>query len=89
MKQRAKQNILLNDVGLEAEATPIEAHVEVAIAIEIIRAKENVEIANGMNDDENEQEHGGASKPEAVVGELQIVLTKDGEENLLHEAKHH
>merc|ERR1719198_1666803 len=42
-----------------------------------------------MDNDEEEEEHGGAGKPQAVVRELDVLLPKDGEDDLLHERQHH
>ena len=38
VEQHGEEDILLHDVGRQAEARPVEAHVEVAVAVEVIRA---------------------------------------------------
>merc|ERR1719231_1010999 len=74
---------------MEAEASPVEPHVEVAVTIEVIRAQKDVQVANSMDDDEDEEEHRRAGQADTVVAEGHVLLWHDGEEDLLHEAKHH
>ena len=84
-----KQDVLLDDVHVEAEAGPVEADVEVSVAVEVIRSQEDVEVAHRVDDDEHEEEHGRAREANAVVGRGKVLLRHDGEEDLLHEAQHH
>ena len=36
MQQNGQEDVLLNDVGRKSEARPVESHVEVAVAVEVI-----------------------------------------------------
>ena len=48
MQQCAESDILLDNVGIKAKAGPVEAHVEVAIAIEVIWTQEDVKIRRNL-----------------------------------------
>ena len=37
VEQHRQEDVLLDDVGWQAKARPVEAHVEVAVAVEVIR----------------------------------------------------
>merc|ERR1719149_543445 len=58
MQQGTDCDVLLNNIGFKTESRSIQTHVEVSVTVEVIRTKEDVEIANGMDDDENKEEHG-------------------------------
>lgn len=58
MQHRGEQHILLNDVGWQTEASPIQAHIKVTISVEVIGAKEDVQVTYGVNNHEDEEEHG-------------------------------
>ena len=89
MQQSCQQNVLLHNVGLETESSPVQPHVEVSVAIEVIRSQENVQVANCVDDDEDEEEHGRASQSNTVTGEGHILLGVNGEEDLLQKAQDH
>ena len=38
MEQHRQEDVLLNDVGWKAKARPVQPHVKVAVAVEVIRA---------------------------------------------------
>ena len=38
VEQHGQEDVLLNDVGWKAKARPVQTHVEVAVAVEVIRA---------------------------------------------------
>merc|ERR1719341_3880 len=70
MQQCAQENVLLNDVGRHAETSPIQTHVEVAIAVEVIRTLEDVQISDCMNNNEEDQEDCASRQSLAIVLEL-------------------
>ena len=49
----AQEDIFFHNVRRQAKASPIEADIEVAVAVEVVRSEEHVEIADSMDDDEN------------------------------------
>jgi len=58
MQQGTDCDVLLNNIGFKTESRSIQTHVEVSVTVEVIRPEEDMEIANGMDDDENKEEHG-------------------------------
>merc|ERR1740130_18923 len=89
VQQCTDSDVLLDDVGFKTESRSIQTHVEVSIPVEVIRTKEDMEIANGMDDDENKEEHGGPGEARAVICENDVLLSKDSEDDLLQETKNH
>merc|ERR1712007_97408 len=51
VEQGGEQHVLLDDVGGEPEAGPIEPHVKIAISVEVVRPEEGVEVADRVDDD--------------------------------------
>merc|ERR1740139_6586 len=58
MKQNRQQNIFLDNVCWKAKARPVQANIEITVPIEIVRAHEDMEIADSMDDDEEDEENG-------------------------------
>ena len=58
VQQCCQQNTYLDNVGAETETCPVQPDIEVAITIEIIWTKEDMEVANSVDNDENEEDHG-------------------------------
>jgi len=58
MEQGTDCNVLFNNIGFKTESRSIQTHIEVSVSVEVIRPKEDMEIANGMDDDKDEEEHG-------------------------------
>mmetsp|Transcript_84168 Transcript_84168/g.235796 ORF Transcript_84168/g.235796 Transcript_84168/m.235796 type:complete len:219 (-) Transcript_84168:88-744(-) len=48
-----------------------------------------MQVADGVDDDEDKEEHRGARQADAVVRKDDVLLRHDGEEDLLHEAQDH
>ena len=55
-----ESDILLDDVRVEPEPSPVQADVEEPIAVEVIRAEEDVKVPNRVHDDEEDEEEGRA-----------------------------
>jgi len=89
VEQSCEQYILLDDVCRETKAGPIQADVEVAVAVEVVRTEEHMKIAYSVDDDKHKQEHRRACKTNAVICEHKVFLWDDCEDDLLHEAQHH
>jgi len=43
-------HVLLDDVHRQAQAGPVQARVEVAVAVEVVRAEEDVQVTDGVDD---------------------------------------
>ena len=56
VQEGRKQNVLLNDVRVQAEARPVQADVEITVPVEVIWPEEEVEVADRMDDHEEDQE---------------------------------
>mmetsp|Transcript_11834 Transcript_11834/g.15998 ORF Transcript_11834/g.15998 Transcript_11834/m.15998 type:complete len:284 (-) Transcript_11834:413-1264(-) len=78
MQGNGQDNVLLHNIGGQSESCPVQAHVEVTISIEVIGSLEHMEVAHGMDDEEDEQEDGAASQAHAVVGYLDVCRREDG-----------
>ena len=48
------------------ESCPVQAHIEVAITIEVIWTSKHVEVANSRDDHEKNAEDGTVCQPEAI-----------------------
>mmetsp|Transcript_54684 Transcript_54684/g.171694 ORF Transcript_54684/g.171694 Transcript_54684/m.171694 type:complete len:633 (+) Transcript_54684:173-2071(+) len=73
-----EEDVLLDDVGGEAEAGPVQADVEVAVAVEVVGPFEDVQVSHGVDDNEDKQENGTAGEAVAVVGDLDVGGGEDG-----------
>ena len=89
MQNSCDSDVLLDDVGVETEAGPVEADVEVAVAVEIVRSEEDVQITDGVDNHEHDEEEGGAGEADAVVVEDEIAGEEDGAEDLHEEGPDH
>mmetsp|Transcript_14698 Transcript_14698/g.15963 ORF Transcript_14698/g.15963 Transcript_14698/m.15963 type:complete len:220 (+) Transcript_14698:150-809(+) len=58
MQQSCQQNVLLDDVGLQTESCPVQPHVEISVAVEVIWSQEDVQVSHCVDDDEDKKEHG-------------------------------
>ena len=56
VQQCAQQDVLLHDVGLEAEPCPIQTGVKVSVTIEVSGSKQDVLISNCMDNHKDEEE---------------------------------
>mmetsp|Transcript_89046 Transcript_89046/g.197836 ORF Transcript_89046/g.197836 Transcript_89046/m.197836 type:complete len:400 (+) Transcript_89046:23-1222(+) len=83
VQQNGQENVLLHDIGREAEAGPVEAHVEVAIAVEVIGALEDVEVADRVDNDEEDEKDGAARQAKTVVGDLDVLRREDSSADLV------
>mmetsp|Transcript_89857 Transcript_89857/g.279647 ORF Transcript_89857/g.279647 Transcript_89857/m.279647 type:complete len:261 (+) Transcript_89857:239-1021(+) len=70
--QDAEDQVLLHEVGGQPEAGPIQTHVEVTVAIEVVGALEDVEVADGVDDDEDQEEDRAPRQADAVAGDLDV-----------------
>merc|ERR1719220_751624 len=68
VEQGSQKDVLFHNVCVETKPSPVQADVEVAITIEVVRAQEHVKITHCMDDYEDEQEHCGACQPDSIVG---------------------
>mmetsp|Transcript_13542 Transcript_13542/g.34069 ORF Transcript_13542/g.34069 Transcript_13542/m.34069 type:complete len:533 (+) Transcript_13542:299-1897(+) len=89
VQEPGQQHVLLDDVGVEPEARPVQAHVEVAVPVEVIRAQEHVQVAHSVHNQEEDQEERAPGQADTVVGELDVAGEEDGAEDLHHESSHH
>jgi len=58
MEQSTDCNVLFNNISFKTESRSIQTYIEVSVTVEVVRPEEDMEIANGMDDDENKKEHG-------------------------------
>jgi len=58
MKESTESHINFHNVSRETESRPVQSHVKVTISIEVIGTKENVQVANCVNNDEEKEPHG-------------------------------
>mmetsp|Transcript_150851 Transcript_150851/g.366388 ORF Transcript_150851/g.366388 Transcript_150851/m.366388 type:complete len:343 (-) Transcript_150851:1566-2594(-) len=72
VQQDGQNEVLFHNVGGQTEASPVQAYVEVAVTIEVIRPFENVKVAHRMDDDENQEEYCAPRQAAAVVGKLDV-----------------
>mmetsp|Transcript_90009 Transcript_90009/g.205699 ORF Transcript_90009/g.205699 Transcript_90009/m.205699 type:complete len:492 (+) Transcript_90009:175-1650(+) len=89
VQKPGKQHVLFNDVGVEAEAGPVQAHVEVSVPVEIVGSQENVQVAHSVHNQEEDQEERTPGEADTIVGELEVASEEDGAEDLHHESAHH
>jgi hypothetical protein len=87
MKKNTQVDVFLDNVCWEAEASPIKAHIEVAVAIEIIGAHEDMKITDAMDDDEENKEHRGARETSTVTADLEVLGGEDGGANLVEDSE--
>mmetsp|Transcript_54685 Transcript_54685/g.171699 ORF Transcript_54685/g.171699 Transcript_54685/m.171699 type:complete len:630 (+) Transcript_54685:168-2057(+) len=74
----SEEDVLLDDVGGKAEASPVQAHIKVAIAIEVVGPLEDVQIADSMDDEEDQQEDGAAGQANTVICDLDVCGRENG-----------
>ena len=67
MQQRGKKQIFLDDVSREAESGPVQAHVKVAVSVEVIGTQEDVQVTDGVDHHEEDEEDGGSGGEELCI----------------------
>jgi len=67
VKHGTQDDVFLNDICRQAEAGPIQANIEVAITIEVIRAHEHVEISDTVDHHEEDEQDCRTSEACAVT----------------------
>jgi len=87
MQQGAQEDIDLDTICGHTKACEVQTYIEIPITIKVIRSKEHVQVAHGMNDDEDNEEDGGACESQAVVGKDDVLLAEDSAANLTKHAE--
>merc|ERR1740117_263030 len=72
MKQHRERDVLLHNVRRQTKASPIEADIEVSIAVEVIRPHEDVQVTDGMDDNEKDEQDGASSQAHSVIRHLKV-----------------
>merc|ERR1719265_1811926 len=89
MEQRTEGHVFLHDVRRKAKASAVKAHVEVAIAIEVIRAQEDMQVPHRVDYHEDKEEDRTPGQSTPVPGDLHVVGREDRTEELKDHAEDH
>mmetsp|Transcript_102858 Transcript_102858/g.296188 ORF Transcript_102858/g.296188 Transcript_102858/m.296188 type:complete len:378 (-) Transcript_102858:755-1888(-) len=83
MQENRQGDVLFDDICGQTKACPVETHIKIAIPVEIIRAFEHMQIADGVDHDEQDQKNGAASEALPVVGHFQVGGREDSRADLV------
>ena len=89
VQKSREQNVLLDNVRVEAEARPVQADVEITVPVEVIWPEEEVEVADHMDDHEEDQEKRRPRHSLTLALDLDRDRREDGKHDLLQERHHH
>merc|ERR1712118_384287 len=67
MQHGTEKDVLLYNVGWKSKACPIQTNIEVPITVEIIGTSKNMEVADGMNHHEQDEENGTACQTDTIT----------------------
>jgi hypothetical protein len=66
VQESSQQQVFLNDVGRQPETGPVEADIEVAVSVEVIRSEKDVQVSDGVDHHEKHEEDGGSGGSDEV-----------------------
>jgi len=77
MEQCREQDVLLNNVCRKPKSGPVQPHIEVAVTIEVIRASKHMQVANSMDNNEQDKKDGTACQSNAISGiDLEVFVAE-------------